>query len=265
MLSQMFMAKSAFFSYERKMQLIANNISNAQTPGFKKRRVELESIFPLVLERAYSEYEEEGGGQKRKKYMEYGQGIRIVDISKDFTTGTIEVTNQPLDLAIQGRGFFQFRLPDGTMAYSRAGNLKMDPEGNILNPNGHPMEPPLKVPRGMTEFIVNEEGRVFARVGDQVQPQEIGQITLANFQNPAGLKDIGQKLFQQTAGSGDAQFIVPGQEGAGTVKQRSLEYSNVNVVEELMNMLLCQRTFELVTKTVSSADAMLKIASDINR
>jgi flagellar basal-body rod protein FlgG len=267
MLSQLFMAKSAFYSYERKMQVVANNIANAQTVGYKKRRVEMESLFPLVLERAYSEFEDQvsGTGHKRKKYIEYGQGVRIVDITKDFNTGTIEVTNQPLDFAIEGSGLFQFRLPDGTLAYGRAGNLHMDAQGNVLNPNGHPLEPSIRIPRNMTEIIVNEEGRVFVRVNNQVQPQEVGQIMLAKFQNMAGLKDIGQNLYHETAASGTPELVVPGRDGVGGVKQRALEFSNVNIIEEMMNMLMTQRTFELVVKTISAADAMLKVASDITK
>ena len=267
MLSQLFMAKSAFFSYERKMQVVANNIANAQTTGYKKRRLEMESLFPLILERAYSEFEDQvsGAGNKRKKYMEYGQGVRIVDITKDFSTGTIEVTNQPLDFAIEGNGLFQFRLPDGTLAYGRAGNLHMDAEGNLLNPNGHPLEPAIRIPRNTTEIVVNQEGRVFVRINNQVQPQEVGQIMLARFQNQAGLKDIGQNLYHETAASGTPELVVPGRDGAGNVKQRALEFSNVNIIEEMMQMLLCQRTFELVNSTIKSADTMLKEASNIGK
>lgn len=267
MLSQLFMAKSAFFTYQRKMQLVSNNIANAQTVGYKKRRMELESIFPLVLENAYSEFEDSTGGPsaKRKKFMEYGQGIRIVDISKDFSTGTIEVTNQPFDFAIEGDGVFQFRMPDGSFSYSRAGNLHIDPEGNVLDPNGHPLEPAIRIPRNVTDVVVNEEGRVFVHTPESAQPQEVGQIMLARFQNYSGLRDIGQNLYKETDASGVAEIALPGKDGLGAVKQRSLEFSNVNIVDELMNMLMTQRAFELITKTINSADAMLKIASDITK
>ena len=134
MLSQLFMAKSAFFSFERKMQVIANNIHNAQTVGYKKRRLEMESLFPLILERAYTEFEDQvsGSDRKRRRYMEYGQGVRIADLTKDFSTGTISITNQPFDIAIEGEGMLQFRLPDGTRGFSRAGNLHQDAEGNVF-------------------------------------------------------------------------------------------------------------------------------------
>ena len=267
MLSQLFMAKSAYFSYERKMQVISNNIANAETVGFKRKRLEMESIFPLVLERAYSEFDEvsPGAGRKRKKYLEYGQGVRIVDVTKDFSTGTIEVTNQELDLAIEGQGFLQFAMPDGTYGYSRAGNLHMDADGNVLNPNGHPLEPAITIPSNTVEIIINEQGEVFSQTSDTTEPTEIGQVYLAKFPNPGGLKDIGQNLFRETAASGSVELTVPGESGAGYVKQRALEFSNVNIIEEMMNMLLCQRTFELVNSTIKSADAMLKAASDIGK
>ncbi len=267
MLSQLFMAKSAFDAFERKMQVVANNISNAQTVGYKKRRVELESLFPLVLERAYSEFDESGSAQgaKRKKYLEYGQGVRIVDVTKDLAMGTVQITNQPFDFAIQGSGMLQFRMPDGTIAYSRAGNLHIDADGTLMNPNGHPVEPTIRVPRNVTDVVVTEEGRVFVQAGENPQPQEIGQLMLANFPNPWAIKDLGQNLFAETEASGQPTLEVPGRNGMGTIKQRALEFSNVNIIEELMDMLLTQRSFELIVKTIGSADAMLKIASDISK
>lgn len=265
MISQIFMAKSAMFALQRQMQVITNNISNSQTIGFKRRRVEMESLFPLVLERSISEFDEvtTGAGRKRKKYIEYGQGVSIVGISKNFATGTIEVTNQQLDVAIQGKGLFQFRLPDGRFAYGRAGNFHMDSDGNLLNQDGHPLEPAIRIPRNVTEVIINEEGRVFARVNDEPQPTEVGQILLANFPNDDGLKDIGQTLFVETEASGEPTFEVPAKSGMGELKQRSLEFSNVNIIEEMMKMLITQRTFELIVKAMNSSDAMLKVASDL--
>lgn len=264
MITQIHMAKSAFFAFERKMQVVANNIANAQTPGYKKRRVEMESLFPLITEKSYSEFEDSvPSGKKRRSYIEYGQGVRINGMAKDFSTGTIEVTNQPLDFAIEGKGFFQIRMADGTFGYSRAGNFHMDAEGNVLDAGGRPVEPALKIPRNVNEIIVNEEGRVYVRSNNETQPSEIGQIMLAHFPNQEGLKDVGANLFQETIASGEPEYTVPGKNGVGYVKQRSLEFSNVNIVEEMMAMLLTQRAFELVTKTINSSDSMLKVASDI--
>jgi len=265
MLSQLHMAKSALYSFQRKMQVITNNISNAQTPGYKERRVEMESLFPLIFERAVSEFEDDStqSRTKRKKYIEFGQGVRFVGITKNFRTGTIEVTNRELDMAIEGNGFFQVRMPDGAVAFSRAGNFHVDSQGNLLSPNGHPVEPPIRIPLEAREVIVNQEGRVFALLDDDTRQQEIGQIVVSKFMNPEGLKDIGQNLLLETESSGQSEIVVPGQNGAGSIRQRALEFSNVDIVAEMMEMLMCQRSFETIIKAMKASDDMLKVASDI--
>jgi len=267
MLSQIHMAKSAMFAFQRKLQVIINNISNAQTVAFKKRRCEMESLFPLILRESLQDAEDVPGAAsgERKKYVEYGQGVRVVDIRKHFELGTIEITNQPLDMSIEGQGFFQFRIADGTLAYSRAGNLHQDREGNVVNPNGQPLEPPLRIPQNTTDIIINEEGRVFAQTNAQPIPREIGQITLANFVNPGGLKDSGQNLYKETVSSGPATLERPGTNSVGNLRQRTLEYSNVNVIEEMMAMLLTQRAYEVVIKSINTGDSMLKSGSDIGK
>lgn len=267
MLSQIHMAKSAMFAFQRKLQVVINNISNAQTVAFKKRRAEMESLFPLILQESLVESEDVPGASagERKKYVEYGQGVRIADIRKDFTVGTVEITNQPLDMAIDGQGFFQFRMPDGTIAFSRAGNLHQDSEGNVVNANGQQLEPPFRIPQNTTDIIINDEGRVFVQTNNQPIPREIGQVTLANFTNPSGLKDIGQNLYKETVSSGTPVFERPGQNAAGHIRQRALEYSNVNVIEEMMVMLLTQRAYEVVVKSINTGDSMLKTGSDIGK
>lgn len=261
------MGKSAMFAFQRKLQVIANNISNSQTVAFKKRRVELESMFPQVLESVLTESDETTGtgSSRRKKYADYGTGVRVADVSKNFEKGTLEVTNQPLDFAIEGTGLFQFRLADGTLAYSRAGNLHLDNEGNVVNQNGQPLEPAIRIPRNATEIIVNEEGRVFVQVNNQTQPQEVGQLVLANFQNIEGVRDVGQNMYLETAASGAPILETPGQNGVGTIKQRQLEFSNVNVIEEMMDMIVTQRSFELIVKSIQAGEAMLKASSDLGK
>lgn len=265
MISQLFMAKSALFAYQRKMQIVSNNISNAQTVGYKRRELQLESIFPLVLSSNITDSDDvvNAPSGKRKRYTEYGQGVRIAEISKDFNQGTIEITNQPLDLAVDGDGFFQFKLPDGQTAYSRAGNLHLDYEGNVVNPNGQPLEPAITIPADASEIIVNEQGQVYVLTPDEPTPQEIGQIYLAKFRNNEGLRDIGQNLYLETAASGDPSFETPTENGTGTVHQRALEYSNVNVIEEMFNMIITQRSFEIIVKAIQTGDAILKSGSDL--
>ncbi|NBV41157.1 flagellar basal-body rod protein FlgG [bacterium] len=267
MISQLHMAKTAMFAFQRKLQVIVNNISNSQTVGFKRRSVEMESVFPLVLESAISEGDDAVGSttNSRKKYIEYGQGVRIADIRKDMTRGSIEITNQPLDLAIDGEGMFQFRNPDGKIQFSRAGNLHMDSEGNIVNPNGNPLEPAIRLPREASEIIINDEGKVFVQTNGDPTPREVGQIMVAVFPNPQGLKDIGQNMFEETTASGTPTFEIPGRQLAGAIRQRALEFSNVNVIEEMMNMVLCQRAFDITVKAINSGDSMLKSGSDLGK
>lgn len=265
MISQLFMLKSALFGLQRRMQVISNNVSNAQTVGFKRSDVQFESLFPLVLSKAINETDDVDIGPERKvrRYVEYGQGVRISSVKKDLSQGTIEITNQPLDMAVDGRGFFQFRLPDGRVAYSRAGNMQIDKEGNVVNPNGHPLEPNITLPQNVTEVVVNEEGRFFVQVAGDPNLQEIGQLTLANFSNPEGLHGIGQNLYIATAASGEPDLEIAGQNGIGSVRQRALEFSNVNIIEEMFDMLLTQRSFEVLIKAISSGDAILKAGSDM--
>ena len=265
MLSQLHMAKSGTFVYQRMLQVVANNIANAQTVGFKKRRTEVESLFPLVLERAVSEFDDVSGapGKKRKRYIEYGQGVRITNIRKDFSNGVIEVTNRPLDIALEGRGFLQFRMPDGTYGYGRAGNLQKNQNGDILNANGFPLDPPLTIPRNVQDIIINQEGRVFAVTAETAEQQEIGQILLAHFPNEEGLKDIGQNLYKETVMSGEVELKEAARGGMASIRQRSLEFSNVNIIEEMMAMLMTQRAFEVIIKSMKSADDMLKTGADL--
>ena len=265
MISQLHMAKSATFAFQKKMQVLADNISNAQTVAFKSKSMNMENMFPIVLARTITEFEDVDvpTGMRRKKFMEYGRGVRISEITKDMSQGTIEVTNNPLHIAVQGRGFFQVRLPDGRVGYTRAGNFHQDLEGNVVTPNGHPLEPPMRIPRSTTEIIINNEGRVFVQVNNEVQPREVGQMFVAVFPNEEGIMSIGQNLYVETAASGQPNLETPGKNAAGTVRQRALEFSNVNVIQQLLDMLMVQRTFDVTLKAIKSADQMLKDGTDI--
>ncbi len=260
MISQLHMAKTTLIAFQQSMQVVANNVANAQTPGYKGRRMEFETMYPLTFQRAITEFEEAAGGprNKRRKVMEYGQGVRIAAVSKNFVQGAIEITNQPYDMAISGHGLFQFRMADGSIAYGRAGNLLLDREGNFLNNNGQPLEPAVRVPDGATDIIVNDQGRVFVQVGTDSAPREIGQIILAQFQNPAGLKEIGQNLYLETDASGPPRLENPGKNGVGSIQHKALEFSNVNIIDEMMSMVMIQRIFDVAVKAVKATDEILK-------
>ncbi|MSR89090.1 MAG: flagellar hook-basal body complex protein [Candidatus Margulisbacteria bacterium] len=265
MIPQLNIAKSATFALERQMQVISDNIANVSTVGHKAQSMQFENMFPIVFERVIAEFDEEGQGKgkTRKTYNEMGQGVHISQIVKNMQQGTIEVTNQPLDLAVQGNGFLQFRLPEGAIAYSRAGNLHQDKDGNVLSPGGYPLEPPIRIPQNTTNIIVNDQGRVYVQLSGDPNPQEIGQVTLAIFQNPEGVREIGQNLYVQTEASGDASLQEPGSEAAGTIRQRSLEFSNVNIVEELLQMMVVQRSFDIAVKAIKASDKILQTGADI--
>ena len=264
MIHQFYISTTALSAYQKIMVNITNNIANAQTPGFKSSRIELEALFPGVLEESMNQAEEEFRiSDKKKKRTYYGTGVKIADVIRDFRQGRIEITNQPLDMAIQGEGFFRFRLPDGTIAYGRAGNLQKDRYGNIVDPNGNLLDPPIRIPTNTTAVSVDQEGRVFVQVNNEAQSREIGQVLLSRFENPNALQSIGHNLYLETTMSGAPRMLTPGQQGAGLIAQNSLEFSNVNVVNEMMKMVIIQRSFELATRAIQSGTKMLEAAENI--
>ncbi len=267
-LDTFYVAGTGMSTFQNMMLTITNNVSNAQTTAYKKSEVEVESLFPKFLETAMEEFDSAygvGDSDKKKRKLEFGTGVRIVDVRKDFSAGTIEVTNKPLDLAIQGNGFLQFRMIDGSLAYSRDGSLRQDKEGNVVNLNGYPLEPAIKIPDGSTAISIDSVGRVFAQANNEISQREVGQIMLARFPNTEGLQSIGQNLYVETQSTGEPIQDVPGQNSLGSIAQYSLEFSNVNIIDEMMKMVIVQRAFELVTKAVSSGESMLRNVTDIAR
>lgn len=260
MYQPLYVAATGMSAFEEEMIDISNNLANAKTVAFKKGRTELESLFsiqksfPQLLAESLARRE---AGTQPPVGIEFGTGVRIAATPKDFGQGTVEVTNNQFDLAIQGEGFLQFRMPDGTTAFGRAGNLHVDNEGNLVDPNGHLLEPPVVLPSGTTSVTVKQDGTVFASVNNQLAQGEIGRLRLTRFTNPAGLKSIGQNLYAATTASGEPIAGDPGTEGYGTIHQFSLETSNVDVITELTRMIMVQRVFDVITKAVQSYESML--------
>jgi flagellar basal-body rod protein FlgG len=259
MFEPLYVAATGMNAFEAEMVDITNNLANARTVGFKKGRTEKESLFTIE-----KTFQSELRDQMVKQGItppfgptEYGTGVRIASTPKDFSQGTIEVTNNPLDIAIQGDGFFQFNMPDGTYAYGRAGNLHIDNEGNIVDPNGHRLEPNIIVPQGTTRITIKQDGTILANLNNSVETQEIGQINVIKFVNPVGLKSLGQNLYAETPSSGQPIIGTGNQEGYGYISQYSLEGSNVDVISEMMRMVMIQRVFDTVSKAVQSYDGML--------
>ena len=191
-----------------------------------------------------------------------GTGVRSVATEKLFTQGNIVQTGNQLDLAVNGRGFFQILLPDGTRAYSRDGSFQLSANGELVNSNGYALDPGITIPEQTQSVTIGADGTVSVLVSGESSPTEVGQLQLADFINPAGLQPMGENLFLETAASGDPQAGTPGEDGVGTLVQGSLESSNVNVVEELVNMIETQRAYEMNSKAIATTDEMLAFVTN---
>jgi flagellar basal-body rod protein FlgG len=257
----MWISKTGVQAQDAKLQAIANNLANVNTVGFKRDRVQFEDLFYQV--------DQQPGAQTADNTVssgvQLGNGTRVVGTQKVFSDGSIQTTSQPLDVAISGNGFLQVRRPDGQTAYTRAGQLQVDANGTLVNAQGLPLVPQITVPNNATSLTIGENGVVTATVPGTVQPAELGTINLTTFVNPAGLLALGGNLFQETPASGTPNEGKPGEGAFGKLKQGALEGSNVQVVEEMVDMIAAQRTYEMNTKVLSAADNMLQYLSQAAR
>ncbi|WP_279050814.1 flagellar basal-body rod protein FlgG [Cedecea davisae] len=254
----LWVSKTGLAAQDAKMGAISNNLANVNTSGFKRDRVMFSDLF-------YQNQRTPGGQLDENNTaptgIQFGTGVKILGTQKEFSTGNIQNTGQDLDVAITGQGFFQVETPDGEIAYTRAGNLQRNQEGVITNAAGLPLVPQIELPANTKEIQIAKDGTVTAQVGGETDPVELGQITLVNFVNPAGLEAMGGNLYRETAASGEAVEGVPGEEAFGQLEQGSLEGSNVQVVEEMVDMITVQRAYEMNAKMVSAADDMLKFVT----
>ncbi len=256
MFQPLYVAATGLNAFEDEMTDITNNLANARTVGFKKGRTEKESTF--YVDKSFSDFLKDATVKStNNNQMELGTGVRVVSTPKDFTQGSLEKTNNALDLAIQGDGFFQLKMQDGQIAFSRAGSFHADSAGNLVDPNGRLLDPAIVLPEGVSSVLIRQDGTVLASINNSSELNEVGQLTLAKFTNPAGLKSVGQNLYMQTPASGEPMIGQANQEGFGSVNQFSLEQSNVDVISEMMRMVMIQRVFDTVTKAVQSYDGML--------
>lgn len=257
MFQPLYVAATGLSAMQDELLTITNNLANAKTVAFKKGRTEMESLF--FIEKSFKDmlYEAMSGSETPPVSVEYGTGVRVASTPRDFAQGSIEITNNPLDMAIKGEGFFSFKMPDGTAAYGRAGNLHIDNEGNLVDPNGHMLASEIVMPEGTTSVVIRQDGVVLVAVNNETEYSEIGQIELARFTNPAGLKSVGQNLYQANEASGEPFIGIAGEEGFGAINQYALEQSNVDVISEMMRMVMVQRVFDTVTKAVQSYEGML--------
>lgn len=253
--SALWVSKTGLSAQDTQLRTISNNLANVSTVGFKKER----AIFQDLL---YQQVRQPGAQSSLNTQLpsglQLGTGVRTVATQKMHTASSLQVTEQPLDMALDGRGFFQIQMPDGTLGYSRNGQFQVNAEGQIVTATGFLLEPVIEIPENAQSVSISRDGIVAVRLPGEPIEEEIGQITVADFVNPTGLQSIGGNLFKETAASGAPIVGVPGEDGLGTTEQGMLENSNVNAVEELVNMISTQRAYEMNSKVVSAADGMLR-------
>ncbi len=251
----LYISKTGLAAQDAKMSAISNNLANVNTTGFKRDRVVFDDLFYQNQRAPGAQLDQ---NNMAPNGIQFGSGVKVVGTQKQFTVGSIQVTSQDMDVAITGQGFFQVETADGDIAYTRSGNLRVNADGVLTNSQGLPIIPLIEMPENTKQLLIGKDGTVSAMVGGETEPAEVGQITLANFVNPGGLEAIGGNLYKETAASGEAVEGVPGEEAYGQLEQGSLEGSNVQVVEEMVDMITVQRAYEMNAKMVSAADDMLK-------
>jgi len=248
-------ARTGLDAQNTKMRVIANNLANVNTTGFKRDRTDFETLAYQQMIAAGANSDSEN---KFATGLNLGSGVALQGTSKINTQGTLSQTGNTLDLAIEGAGYFQLQQPDGSIAYSRAGNFSVTAEGTVVSSEGLPLIPQITVPQGTTSVTIGNDGTVSATMPGETAPTQLGQIELANFVNAAGLNAIGGNLLVETAASGAPQVGVAGLEGRGAIRSGFLETSNVNVVEELVDMIETQRAYEVNSKMLKATDEMLQ-------
>ncbi|HEX5353527.1 MAG TPA: flagellar basal-body rod protein FlgG [Rhodanobacteraceae bacterium] len=255
MFSALWVAKTGLDAQQTRMEVISNNLANVNTTGYKRSRASFQDLI-------YQNVRQPGSSTTQQTQapsgLMLGTGVRVVGTEKLFTQGNISQTGNALDVAIQGRGFLQVSMPDGTTAYTRDGSLHMDQNGQLVTANGYAINPSITLPPNAQAVTIGSDGTVSVTMPGQNTPTTVGTLQMADFINPAGLQPMGDNLYTETGSSGTAQAGQPGLNGMGTLQQGSLETSNVNVVEALVNMIETQRAYEMNSKAISATDSMLQ-------
>ncbi len=255
----LWIAKTGLDAQQTQMAVIANNLANVKTTGFKRDRAIFEDLIYQNVRQVGAQSSQD---TQLPSGLALGTGVRTVATQKLHTQGNIVQTGNAFDIAIQGRGFFQILHPDGSIVYTRDGSFGTDADGQLVTASGYAFEPAITVPANTLSLTIGSDGVVSALVSGSSTPTTIGNIEIADFINPTGLEAIGDNLFRESAASGSPQTATPGQDGLGTLIQGSLESSNVNVVEELVNMIETQRAYEMNSKAISTTDEMLAYISN---
>lgn len=254
MTQALWIAKTGLDAQQTRMAVISNNLANTNTTGFKRDRASFEDLL-------YQTVRQPGGASSEQTQLpsglSTGTGVRVASTAKEFAQGGLDQTGGALDVAINGRGFFEVLLPDGSSAYTRDGSFQINAQGELVTNSGYTVQPGLQLPEGAQSVTIGSDGTVSVQVSGQAEAVQVGSLTLADFVNPAGLQAKGENLFVETGASGPAQSGTPGESGAGLLVQGSLESSNVNTVQELVSMIETQRAYETNAKAISTIDSML--------
>ncbi|NOY52385.1 MAG: flagellar basal-body rod protein FlgG [Deltaproteobacteria bacterium] len=262
MIRALWTAASGMEAQQLNIDVIANNLANVNTTGFKRSRADFQDLL-------YQTLREAGASSSSSTIyptgMQIGLGTRNAAIQKIFQQGEFQQTQNPLDFAIEGRGFFQILQPNGETGYSRAGSFKQDEQGRLVTSDGFPLVPQITIPADTLNITVGSDGTVSVMQAGQNASTQVGQIQLVSFANPSGLKSIGRNLYTETASSGSPTTGTPGENGVGTLAQGFLELSNVNISEELINMIVGQRAYEINSKAIQTADEMMQTANNTKR
>ena len=260
MMRSLWISKTGLDAQQTNMDVIANNLANVSTNGFKRGRAVFEDLLYQTLRQPGAQSSQQ---TQLPSGLQLGTGVRPVATERIFTQGNLQQTGNPLDIAINGQGFFQVLLPDGTTAYTRDGSFHVDAQGALVTSSGFHVQPAVTIPPNTLTVTIAQDGTITALKAGSATPTQVGTLQLANFVNPAGLQGMGQNLYLETASSGTPSSNTPGTNGIGMLNQGYVETSNVNVVEELVNMIQTQRAYEINSKSIQTSDQMLQRLSQM--
>ncbi|SCY06831.1 flagellar basal-body rod protein FlgG [Nitrosospira sp. Nl5] len=260
MIRSLWISKTGLDAQQTQMDVIANNLANVSTNGFKRSRAVFEDLLYQTLRQPGAQSSQQ---TQLPSGLQIGTGVRPVATERVFTQGNLQQTGNSKDVAIQGRGFFQVLMPDGTTAYTRDGSFQSDAQGQMVTSSGYQIQPNITIPVDALSITIGRDGTVSVTQPGTAVPVEVGSLQLATFINPVGLQSVGENLFVETASSGPPNFNTPGVDGAGLLNQGYVETSNVNVVEELVNMIQTQRAYEINSKSIQTSDQMLQRLSQM--
>ncbi len=257
MFRSLHIAATGMKAQEAQLDSISNNLANSNTVGYKRMRTDFED---LVYQNVRAAGTRTTATTVSPTGHQVGSGVRIASTSRTFGQGPLQMTDNPLDMAIEGSGFFVLQRPDGTLAYTRSGQFRTDAQGQVVNAEGLMVDPPISIPSNATSVTVGSDGTVTASINGQSAPVQVGQLQIASFVNPGGLQAVGHNLMIPTAASGEAQIGAPAADGRGALLQGAVEHSNVEVAEEMIGLIAAQRSYEVNSKVITAADEMLRSA-----